>query len=57
MRQKIIYTDSKTAMSWVENKRTSSNKVYALCQKAELYLKLLYDDISDIEIKYWNNRM
>jgi len=52
---RIIYTDSMTAMTWFNNKSTASKKKCRLLQKAEIFLKLLADDISTIEVRHWDN--
>lgn len=54
---KIIYTDSQTALSWVNNKKTASNKRYPDLQKAEIFLKALSSDVDRIQILHWNNRV
>lgn len=53
---RIIYTDSQTAMSWLSNKRTASNKPYPDLQKAEIFLKALSADVDQIEIRHWDNK-
>lgn len=53
---KVIYTDSTTAISWFNNKRTASNKRNKTLQKAEIFLKLFAADIEKIEVKHWDNK-
>lgn len=53
---KIIYTDSQTALSWIKNKKTASNKRYPDLQKAEIFLKALSSDINQIQFIHWDNR-
>ena len=53
---RVIYTDSLTAISWFNNKRTASNKKNKELQKAEIFLKALAADIDTIEVRHWNNR-
>ena len=53
---RVIYTDSLTAISWFNNKRTASNKKNKALQKAEIFLKALAADIDTIEVRHWNNR-
>lgn len=53
---KIIYTDSQTALSWIKNKKTASNKRYPDLQKAEIFLKTLSSDVNQIQILHWDNR-
>ena len=55
-RPRIIYTDSMTAISWFNNKRTASKKKCKDLQKAEIFLKALYWDIETIEVRHWNNK-
>lgn len=54
---RVIYTDSMTAISWFNNKRTASVKRNKALQKAEIFLKLFASDIETIELKHWNNRL
>lgn len=53
---KIIYTDSQTALSWIKNKKTASNKRYPDLQKAEIFLKALSSDTNQIQILHWDNK-
>lgn len=53
---KVIYTDSMTAISWFENKHTSSNKKNKALQKAEIFLKVFATDIEQIKVIHWDNR-
>ena len=53
---KIIYTDSQTAISWFNNKKTASNKRYHDLQKAEIFLKALSSDIDQIQVLHWDNK-
>lgn len=52
----VIYTDSMTAISWFNNKRTASQKRNKALQKAEIFLKIFASDIEGIEVKHWDNR-
>ncbi|WP_418821703.1 ribonuclease H [Phocaeicola plebeius] len=53
---RIIYTDSKTAISWFKNKSTASNKVNHDVKKAKLFLRVLSYDVDTIEVRYWDNK-
>lgn len=53
---RIIYTDSMTAISWFNNKRTASNKKNKDLQKAEIFLRVFAADVDTIEVVHWNNR-
>ena len=53
---RIIYTDSVTAITWFNNKRTASKKKCKDLQKAEIFLRALYWDIETIEVKHWDNK-
>lgn len=53
---RIIYTDSMTAISWFNNKRTASKKKNKELQKAEIFLKVLAADVDTIEVRHWNNK-
>ncbi|MCC8143934.1 MAG: reverse transcriptase-like protein [Tannerellaceae bacterium] len=52
---RIIYTDSKTAISWIQNKSTSSSKKNMDIKRAEVFLKLFSSEIESIEIRHWNS--
>ncbi len=53
---RVIYTDSTTAVTWFNNKRTASKKANKEMQKAEIFLKVLASDIERIEVRHWDNR-
>lgn len=53
---RIIYSDSTTALSWIKNKNTASNKKNLELKKAEVFLKAFASDIETIEFKHWDNR-
>jgi ribonuclease HI len=53
---RIIYTDSMTALTWFQNRSTSSTKRNRDLQKAEIFLKALGADIDTIEVRHWDNR-
>lgn len=53
---RIIYTDSVTAITWFNNKRTASKKKCKDLQKAEIFLRALYWDIETIEVRHWDNK-
>lgn len=53
---RIIYTDSMTAISWFNNKRTASNKRNKALQKAEIFLKVFAVDVDTIEVRHWDNK-
>lgn len=53
---RVIYTDSMTAISWFNNKRTASKKKNKALQKAEIFLKIFAVDLEDIEVLHWDNK-
>ena len=53
---RIIYTDSVTAITWFNNKRTASKKKNKDLFKAEIFLKALSWDIETIEVRHWDNK-
>lgn len=53
---KTIYTDSQTAISWFNNRRTASNKRCQELQKAEIFLKALSADVDQIQVLHWDNK-
>lgn len=52
---RVIYTDSTTAMSWFNGKRTASSKKCRDLQKAEVFLKALAWDLETIRVEHWDN--
>jgi ribonuclease HI len=52
---KIIYTDSMTALTWFNNKRTASKKKQPALKKAEIFLKAISFEIDQIQVIHWNN--
>lgn len=53
---KVIYSDSMTALSWFRNKRTASNKKCKDLQKAEIFLRVMAYDVDEIEVHHWDNK-
>lgn len=53
---KIIFSDSTTAISWFNNKRTASGKRNAKLMKAEIYLRAMAYWVDEIKIVKWDNR-
>lgn len=54
---KIIYSDSITAITWIKNKKTASNKRNNDLKKAEIYLRVMSYDVDKIKIVHWNNKL
>lgn len=54
---RVIYTDSITAITWFNNKRTASKKRCPELQRAEVFLKAISAEISDIQVLHWDNRL
>lgn len=52
-----IYTDSMTAITWFNNKRTASKKRNKDLMKAEIFLKAFDADIQTIKVFHWDNDM
>lgn len=53
----IIYTDSMTAITWVNNKKTASGKSVISLYRAEIFLKVMAAEISRISIVHWNTKL
>ena len=51
----IIYTDSITAITWFNQKRTASKRKIPAMFKAEVFLQTMTCEIDSIEIVHWNN--
>jgi ribonuclease HI len=54
---RTIYTDSITAITWFNNKKTVSKKRNREMQKAEIFLKALSADVDTISVQHWDNRL
>lgn len=52
---KIIYSDSSTAISWFNNKRTASGKRNSKLMKAEIYLRAMAYWVDEIKVIKWDN--
>lgn len=52
---KVVYSDSKTAITWFYNKTTASNKFSGDLKKAEAFLKICACEVDKVEVKHWNN--
>lgn len=53
---KIIYSDSLTAISWFQAKRTASQKRNKHLQKAEIYLKVAAYLVDQIQVVKWDTK-
>jgi ribonuclease HI len=53
---RIVYTDSITALTWFQQKRTASKKKNKELQKAEIFLRVFAADVDTIEVAHWDNR-
>ena len=52
---RVIYSDSKTAITWYRDRRTASARHCPALLKAEIFLKVMDEKIRDIRLEYWNN--
>lgn len=53
---RIIYSDSVTAISWVNNRSTASKRNSKALYKAEIFLKAYATEIESIELIHWDNK-
>jgi len=53
----IIYTDSLTAQTWFNEKRTASRKKNPAVKKAEIFLKAMASEIDKIQVLHWDNAL
>lgn len=51
---RIIYTDSQTALTWFQEKRTASRKKNPAIKKAEIFLKVMTSEVDRIKVIHWN---
>lgn len=54
---RVIYSDSKTAITWYRDRRTASARHCSALLKAEILLKVMEERIKDIRLEYWDNRL
>lgn len=54
---RVIYSDSKTAITWYKDRRTASARHCPALLKAEIFLKVMDEKIRDIRLEYWDNRL
>lgn len=54
---RVIYSDSKTAITWYKDRRTASSRRCPALLKAEIFLKVMEEKIRDIRLEYWDNRL
>lgn len=52
----LIYTDSLTAINWVNNKKTASIKPATDLYRAEIFLKAMASEIENISIIHWDTK-
>lgn len=52
---KIIFSDSVTAISWFQNKKTASQKRNTQLMKAEIYLRAMAYWVDEIKVVKWDN--
>lgn len=52
---KVIFSDSNTAISWFNNKRTASGKRNMRLMKAEIYLRAMAYWVDEIKVVKWDN--
>lgn len=53
---RVIYTDSFTAITWVNNKKTASRKPVIDLYRAEIFLKAMASEIENISILHWDTK-
>lgn len=54
---RIIYSDSITAVTWYQNRRTASSRHCPALLKAEIFLKAMEERLKDIRVEHWDNRL
>lgn len=52
---KVLYTDSMTAISWLNDMKASSQKKNVHVAKSEIFLRLFFSEINKIKVAHWNN--
>lgn len=52
---RVVYSDSVTAITWFNNKKTASKKKNKELQKAEIFLKAFCHDVDSIKVLHWDN--
>lgn len=54
---RVIYSDSKTAITWYRDCKTASSRHCPTLLKAEIFLKVMEEKTRDIRVEYWDNRL
>lgn len=54
---RIIYSDSITAVTWYQNRRTASSRHCPALLKAEIFLKAMEERLKNIRVEHWDNRL
>lgn len=52
----VIYTEGITAISWFQDKKTSSKKRNIEMKKAEVFLEVLSSEIDKVTVLHWDNK-
>jgi len=55
-KDRIIWSDSQTAITWFKNKKSASSIKLPQMLAADIFLQAFASDIEDIEVKHWNKR-
>lgn len=54
---RIIYSDSITAVTWYQKRRTASSRHCPALLKAEIFLKAMEERLKNIRVEHWDNRL
>lgn len=54
--ERVLWTDSQTAMAWFRERKSASAVSFPEMKKGDLFLQLFESEFEDIEVKHWNKR-
>lgn len=55
--ERVIWSDSQTAIVWYNNRQSASGVSIPEMAKADMFLQAFENELQDIEIKHWNKRV
>lgn len=55
--QRVVWSDSQTAITWFNNRKSASSVTIPEMKKADVFLQLFEAELQDIEVKHWNKRI
>lgn len=54
--ERVLWSDSQTAIAWFHDRKSASSVSIPAMQKADIFLQFFEDEFETIEVKHWNKR-